>query len=69
MRRLAVGAVVVVVILAGAVAAFVYREISSDLPSIDAAVQYQPPVTTQILADDGTVIGEFYSQKRYLVPF
>src|SRR5262249_29759767 len=42
--------------------------ISRDLPSIDAAVQYQPPVTTQILADDGTVIGEFYSQKRYLVP-
>ena len=58
-----------VIILAGVVAASVYREISSDLPSIDAAVQYQPPVTTQILADDGTVIGEFYSQKRYLVPF
>ena len=68
-RRLVVGAVIVVIILAGVVAASVYREISSDLPSIDAAVQYQPPVTTQILADDGTVIGEFYSQKRYLVPF
>jgi penicillin-binding protein 1A len=56
------------VILAGAAVAYLYREISSDLPSIDAALQYQPPVTTQILADDGTVIGEFYSQKRYLVP-
>lgn len=68
-RRLFVGAVVVAIILAGAAGAFLYREIASDLPPIDAAVQYQPPVTTQILADDGTVIGEFYSQKRYLVPF
>ena len=41
---------------------------AADLPPIDAAVQYQPPVATQVLADDGTVIGEFYSQKRYLVP-
>lgn len=68
-RRLFVGAVAVAIVLAGAAAAFLYREITSDLPPIDAAVRYQPPVTTQILADDGTVIGEFYSQKRYLVPF
>ena len=68
-RRLLVGAVVVALIVGGAVGAFIYREITSDLPSIDAAVQYQPPVTTQILANDGTVIGEFYSQKRYMVPF
>ena len=68
LRRLFVGTVVVAIILAGAAALFLYREISSDLPPIDAAVQYQPPVTTQILADDGSVIGEFYSQKRYVVP-
>jgi penicillin-binding protein 1A len=68
-RRLLVGAVVVGFLLAGALGAFIYREITSDLPSINAAVQYQPPATTQILASDGTVIGEFYSQKRYLVPF
>ena len=68
-RRLLVGAVVVGFLLAGALTAFIYREITRDLPSINAAVKYQPPVTTQILANDGTVIGEFYSQKRYLVPF
>jgi penicillin-binding protein 1A len=65
---LVVGAAIVAVFLAGAAGLFVYREITSDLPPIDAAVQYRPPVTTQILAADGTVIGEFYSQKRYLVP-
>jgi len=68
-RRLLVGTAVVGLLLAGAAGLFLYREITSDLPPIDAALQYQPPVTTQILADDGTVIGEFYSQKRYLVPF
>src|SRR5262245_20657960 len=68
-RRLFVGSLAVAAVLAVAGAAFLYREITSDLPPIDAAVQYQPPVTTQILAADGTVIGEFYSQKRYLVPF
>ncbi|MGH7786804.1 MAG: penicillin-binding protein 1A [Candidatus Binatia bacterium] len=67
-RRLFLGAIAVVVVVGLAAAAFVYREITSDLPSIDAAVSYQPPVTTQIFAADGTVIGEFYSQKRYLVP-
>src|SRR5262245_9356804 len=68
-RRLFVGAVLVAFIVAGSVVAYVYQTITSDLPSINAAVEYQPPVTTQILADDGTVIGEFYSQKRYVVPF
>ncbi len=67
-RRLFVGAVVVAILLAGAAVALLYREITSDLPPIEAAVQYQPPVTTQILAADGTLVGEFYSQKRYLVP-
>src|SRR5215470_17394636 len=68
-RRLLVGTAVVGLLLAAAVGLFLYREFTSDLPPIDAALRYQPPVTTQILADDGTVIGEFYSQKRYLVPF
>src|SRR5262245_14978151 len=67
-RRLFAGAVAVAVVLAGAAGWFIYLEITADMPPIDAAVQYQPPVTTQILAADGTVLGEFYSQKRYLVP-
>ncbi len=67
-RRLFVGAIGVAIVLAVAVGAFVYREFMASLPPIQAAVDYQPPVTTQIFAADGTLIGEFYSQKRYLVP-
>jgi len=50
------------------IAMMVYRQINADLPPIDRAIDYSPPVTTQVFADDGTLIAEFYSEKRYLVP-
>ncbi|MGD9765348.1 MAG: penicillin-binding protein 1A [Candidatus Binatia bacterium] len=67
-RRLFAAAFAVMLLLVAAAAAFVYREFMASLPPIQAAVDYRPPVTTQVLAADGTLIGEFYSQKRYLVP-
>jgi len=59
--------------VAGALAAgilgfFVYQEITTDLPPVDQILHYKPPVTTRIYADDGTLIGEFYVERRYLVP-
>jgi penicillin-binding protein 1A len=55
--------------LAAAVGGFVlYREITRDLPPVDQLLRYQPPVATRIFADDGTLIGEFYVERRYLVP-
>jgi penicillin-binding protein 1A len=56
-------------LLAGAAAVgLAYWEITTSLPPVDKLVQYRPPVATQVLADDGTVVGEFYFEKRYLVP-
>jgi len=46
----------------------IYREITQDLPPLDQLVEYRPAMATQILADDGTVIGEFFYEKRYVVP-
>jgi penicillin-binding protein 1A len=55
--------------LAVGITAFVlYREITAELPPVDQILHYQPPVTTRIYADDGTLIGEFYVERRYLVP-
>jgi penicillin-binding protein 1A len=48
--------------------ALLYRQIEESLPPIDAVVEYRPPVATQIFADDGAVIGEFFAERRYLVP-
>jgi penicillin-binding protein 1A len=54
--------------LAAGVAGFVvYREVTADLPPVDQLLRYQPPVTTRIFSDDGTLIGEFYVERRYLV--
>jgi len=55
--------------LAAGLAAFVlYREITASLPPVEQILRYQPPVATRIYADDGTLIGELYTERRYLVP-
>ena len=59
---------VVVLLAAAAAVGLVYWEITTSLPPVDTLAQYGPPVATQVLADDDTVIGEFYFEKRYLVP-
>lgn len=45
-----------------------YWELSSSLPSMNRITEYRPPVVTQVLAEDGSLIAEFFSEKRYLVP-
>src|SRR5689334_10045949 len=60
---------VVAGLLAGGLAGFVlYRELTSDLPPVDQLLRYQPPTATRVFSDDGTLIGEFYVERRYLVP-
>jgi penicillin-binding protein 1A len=54
-----------VAVLASAV---LYRELTSDLPPVDQLLRYQPPTATRVFADDGTLIGEFFVERRYLVP-
>lgn len=68
LRRI-VGWTVLAGALAVGIAAFVvYREVTADLPPVDQLLSYQPPVTTRVFADDGTLIGEFFVERRYLVP-
>ncbi len=68
LRNLFLFVVLVLVLSAAATVGLVYWEITTNLPPVDKIAQYRPPVATQVLADDGTVIGEFYFEKRYLVP-
>jgi penicillin-binding protein 1A len=42
--------------------------LSRDLPSPSQLENYQPRLVTRILARDGTVIKELYTQKRFFVP-
>lgn len=57
------------VVLGGALAAFlIWREVSRDLPPVEQLLNYHPPVATRVYADDNTLIGEFYLERRYLIP-
>lgn len=42
--------------------------ISQDLPRIERLADYRPPAVTQVLAQDGELMAEFYRERRYVVP-
>ncbi len=57
--------VTIVVVGAGVYGFITY--ISKDLPSITKVADFRPPQTTVILARDGSLIGEIYNEKRYML--
>jgi penicillin-binding protein 1A len=46
----------------------VYREFTTALPPVSKLLDYRPPAVSRVLAADGTVIGEFFIEKRYVTP-
>ena len=57
-----------ILVVVGLVALAVWRELTMDLPTVTELLDYRPPTATRVLAADGTPIGEFYVERRYLVP-
>ena len=41
---------------------------SSNLPYVGSLKNYNPPIITEIFADDGQIIGQFWDERRILVP-
>ncbi|NTW35559.1 MAG: penicillin-binding protein, partial [Syntrophobacteraceae bacterium] len=56
---------VVVAVLAGF--AF-YIQLTRSLPSVQALKNYHPPLVATVHASDGSLIGEFYAERRYVIP-
>jgi|GEM_PF-339665 len=55
--------------LAGLVALFfMYQYLDQSLPSTDGLKKYAPPTVTYFYSDDGRVIGEYFHERRYVVP-
>ncbi len=54
--------------VAGVVGFLVLREIRKDLPPVDQLAAYRPAVATQVYALGGELVGEFFLERRYLVP-
>ncbi len=68
LRRALLTITLLVLISGVAAGALVYSELTATLPSVHTLDDVHLPTATQVLADDGTLIGEFYVQKRYVVP-
>jgi len=45
-----------------------YVYFSYDLPKLDQLSDYRPKIITRFYSDDGTVIGEFFRERREVVP-
>jgi penicillin-binding protein 1A len=45
-----------------------YQYLSEDLPKITSLADYRPPIITTMYSDDGRKIGEFFKERRILVP-
>jgi penicillin-binding protein 1A len=41
---------------------------SSNLPYVGSLKEYNPPIITKVFADDGEIIGQFWDERRILVP-
>jgi len=67
-RTFILGFALILFAAAGSAAAILYREFNTSLPPVEKLLDYRPPVATRVFADDGTLIGEFFFEKRYLTP-
>lgn len=38
------------------------------LPTVDRLADYKPPIVSQVFGDDGSLVGEFYLERRIVVP-
>jgi penicillin-binding protein 1A len=61
--------VVVVGIIGAAIAYNTYQRYSSDLPTVDGLLKYQPPVMSRIYASNEGLIAELAKERRIFVPF
>lgn len=46
----------------------IYYYLSRDLPKINTLRDYRPQTVTNVFSDDGRKIGEFYEQRRIVIP-
>ncbi len=46
---------------------YLYRSITRDLPDFQSVEEYRPPAVSKVYAADGTLIAEFFRERRYPV--
>lgn len=66
--KLTVGLLFITVFICMCTGAYFWYIWSGNLPVVDSAKEYRPPIITEIFSDDGEVIGRFWDEKRIVVP-
>lgn len=54
--------------LAGAALATIYQIFAADLPTFGELVDYEPKESTKVFARDGSLVGEFFQERRTVIP-
>src|SRR4051812_5040878 len=54
---------------AACVVGFLYWKYSEGLPAIPKVDEYWPPIVSEVYTDDAVLAGEFYNQRRKVVPY
>jgi penicillin-binding protein 1A len=67
--RWALYAAIVLVNVGVAAAAGLWLHFSSGLPEIPSVEGYRPPVITELISADGQIAGEFFVERRKVVPY
>jgi penicillin-binding protein 1A len=55
--------------VAAAAAVVAYFLFSRGLPQIPTLDEYRPPIITEVISSDGQIAGEFFDERRKLVPY
>jgi penicillin-binding protein 1A len=55
------------VAVAAGIGAYVY--FSRNLPEIPNVDEYRPPIITEVVSSDGQIAGEFFDERRKVVPY
>ncbi|QQR79883.1 MAG: transglycosylase domain-containing protein [Deltaproteobacteria bacterium] len=63
------GMLAILVLLVAIAGGAIYYHFARDLPKIGRLSEYQPPVVSEVFSDDGTKIGEYWQECRFVVPY
>jgi len=59
---------IILIVLGGAGITGIFVYLSQDLPKINTLDDYRPATVTSVFSDDGRKIGEFYKERRIVIP-
>ncbi len=67
--KIVIGIPLILIVIGVAGAGYLYFSYVRDLPDISTVSEYNPPVFSEVFDRNGVKIGEFWKEKRLLIPY